>query len=156
MEFCVLNFLSTMERIFYGVSRVKLSFYNGKQWKQSSMEFCVLNFLSTMETIFYGNNGKNLLWSFNVKRVKLSFYNGNNLLWLSREAVLFAISFLLNLSTMERIFYGVSNVLNFLSTMETIFYGVSRVKLSFYNGKNLLCFSEVNYLNFTKNTQFCM
>ena len=67
MEFCVLNFLSTMERIFYGVSRVKLSFYNGNE---SSMEFCVLNFLSTMERIFYG-----------VSRVKLSFYNGKNLLW---------------------------------------------------------------------------
>ena len=67
MEFCVLNFLSTMETIFYGVSRVKLSFYNGKnlQWG-----FAVLNFLSTMERIFYG-----------VSRVKLSFYNGKNLLW---------------------------------------------------------------------------
>ena len=83
MEFHVLNFLSTMETIFNGVSRVKLSFYNGKnllwsfasvklsfyngnnllwsftcetfflQWKEFSMEFHVLNFLSTMETIFY-------------------------------------------------------------------------------------------------------
>ena len=65
MEFCVLNFLSTMERIFYGVSRVKLSFYNGKNllW---SFSLRAGNFLSTMETIFYG-----------VSRVKLSFYNGN-------------------------------------------------------------------------------
>ena len=99
MVFCVLNFLSTMETIFYGVLRiklsfynlnnllkvlgVKLSFYNGNnllwdfacstffpQWKQSSMEFHVLNFLSTMETIFNG-----------VSRVKLSFYNEKNLLW---------------------------------------------------------------------------
>ena len=67
MGFPVLNFLSTMERIFYGVLRVKLSFYNGNE---SSMEFHVLIFLSTMERIFYG-----------VLRVKLSFYNGNNLLW---------------------------------------------------------------------------
>ena len=42
MEFPVLNFLSTMERIFYGV------------WKQSSMGFHVLKIVSIMETIFYG------------------------------------------------------------------------------------------------------
>ena len=48
MEFHVLNFLSTMERIFYGVSYV-------------------LNFLSTMERIFYG-----------VLRVKLSNINAAN------------------------------------------------------------------------------
>ena len=52
MGFPVLNFLSTMERFFYGVLRVKL--------------------FSTMETIFYGVlcdklsflNGNNLLWGF--------------------------------------------------------------------------------------------
>ena len=78
----MLNFLSTMEQISYGVLRVKLSFYNGNnllwsftcktfflQWKQSSKGFPVLNFLSTMDRIFYG-----------VLRVKLSFYNGKNLL----------------------------------------------------------------------------
>ena len=71
MEFHVLNFLSTMERIFYGVLPVKLSFYNGNNLLWSvKLSFYVLNFLSTMETIFNG-----------VSRVKLSFYNGKNLLW---------------------------------------------------------------------------
>ena len=32
MEFYVLNFLSTMETIFNGVSLVKLSFYNGNNF----------------------------------------------------------------------------------------------------------------------------
>ena len=95
MEFHVLNFLSSMETIFNGVSRVKLSFYNGKnllwsfacetfflQWKESSMEFHVLNFLSTMERIFYGVlSVKISFYNAIFYGVKLSFYNGNNLLW---------------------------------------------------------------------------
>ena len=50
MEFDVLNFLSTMETIFNGVSRVKLSFYT-MEIVIFSWGFIVLNFLSTMENV---------------------------------------------------------------------------------------------------------
>ena len=52
MVFYVLNFLSTMETIFYGVLRVKLSFYNGN------------NLLKVLCVKLSFNNGNNLLWSF--------------------------------------------------------------------------------------------